>query len=143
MKKIIPLPNNIQALLDEKDMSARQLAKKINLSPPQFGRVIKGETPLTAKWIFKIAEALNVKAIDVVGLKLIKATLKKYDPALLGSIMGYLIEEANDRKVPLNINELSKLTSYICEETVERQLNDFATRRLAIDAIQIKEMVTD
>jgi transcriptional regulator with XRE-family HTH domain len=144
MKKIAPLPNNIQTLLDKKGLSMRELAKKMQLSPAHLARMINGDSPLTMKWIFKIAYGLKVKAIEVIGLKLTKAILNKYDTVLLGSIMGYLIEEANDQKVSLNIDELSELTAYICQVSVERDLlNDYDTRFFAIDAIQIKKRITN
>lgn len=141
MKKITPLPNNIQAILDEKDMSVRQLAKKTGKSPAQLGRLIKGDAPLTTQWIFRLAEALGVKALEIVTLKLSKADLRKYDSMMLGSIMGYLIEAADDFKVPLNIDELSNLVSYLAQEVVERRVDDVSTRRLAINVIQAKKII--
>ncbi|MGK4422179.1 helix-turn-helix domain-containing protein, partial [Klebsiella pneumoniae] len=66
MKKSAPLQNNIQAILTERDMSVRELAKKLNLSPAHMARMVNGQSPLTMKYIFKIAEALNVTPVDVV-----------------------------------------------------------------------------
>jgi len=134
--------NNIEKLCKERGISARQLAKKIEISPPQMSRLINGQAVLSIKWLLKIAAALEVQPTDIVELPMNKKFIAKCDAALLGSIIGWLLEASAQFKVVLSKEQLSNLTSFIYNEVAERGLNFNETRHLTFAAVKVKDIVS-
>jgi len=133
--------NNIKALCEKKGLSSRDLAKKIGTSAPHMSRLIHGQSPLSIKWLLKISAALKVPTSKIVGLPLDKKFTDACDDTLLGSIMGWLLEAGDDLKIELSRQELTRLTSYIYKESVEKPLNFAETRYLASVAVQVKRLI--
>ena len=62
------LEDAIKKLLEEREMSQRELAEKSELSQATISRVLQGkETNLRRETLESIAEALGVTAVDLLG----------------------------------------------------------------------------
>lgn len=139
-------PNNIKALVEKKGISARALAKKIGTSAPHMSRLINGKSPLKTKWLMKISEALKVPPDKIVGVevemeKQYKEKNGKFDDALLGSIMGWLMEASDEFEADLSRQEVAKLTSFIYKESIEVPLNSNEARYLAFSSVRIRQLI--
>ncbi|MEJ0062550.1 MAG: helix-turn-helix transcriptional regulator [Alphaproteobacteria bacterium] len=136
MKTKIP-KNKIRELADERGISGRELAKMIGTSAPHMSRLEKGQTPLTIDWILKTAKALKVNTHEIIDLPLDRKFTGSCDDALLGSILGWLLEAADKHKVKLSPKDLSKWASYVYKEAVDQPLNFKETRYLASIVVRI------
>ncbi|MDD3371143.1 MAG: helix-turn-helix transcriptional regulator [Alphaproteobacteria bacterium] len=137
--------NNIKALSEKKGISARRLAKLIGTSAPHMSRLINGKSPLKTKWLKKLSTALKVPVDKIVDIKPHPANGKKpveaFDLMLPGSIIGWLLEAADNAKTDLSRTELSRLTSYIYKEAINAGLSEDHIKRLAHMAVQIKQIL--
>lgn len=141
MKRNIQPTNHIEKLCKQKGLSARQLAKKIGISPPQMSRLINGQAVLTIKWLLKISAALDVQPNDIVDLPMNKKFIAKCDETLLGSIIGWLLEASDDYKTKLSAEQLAKLASFLYNEAAEQKLSFHETRALAFSSVKVKGIV--
>jgi transcriptional regulator with XRE-family HTH domain len=142
MKNKITTSNNIKALCDKKGISGVELAKKIGTSAPHMSRLINGKSPLKMKWLLKISAALKVPTNKIVGVEMGKKFADKCDDTLLGSIMGWLLEAADNYQTELSRPELTKLTSFIYKEAIEKPMNFEETRYFSFVAVRLKNLVS-
>lgn len=61
------LPNNVATLRKAKRLSQTTLAHAIGTTLSQMGKLERGERPLTADWIEKIAEVLEVEPFRIIA----------------------------------------------------------------------------
>lgn len=52
--------NRIHNELNTKKVSQKELAKLCNLSQPTISKLLKGDTPLTLKFLYTLCNALNI-----------------------------------------------------------------------------------
>ena len=141
MKTALTSKNRIKEIREQRDMSSRALAKILDISAAQMSRLESGKSPLSIKWILKIADALEVNSNEIIDLPFNKNTSASCDDALLGSAIGWLLEASDKFKVKLSRQDLSKWASYVYKEAVEQPLNFKQTQYLAITIVRvIKEM---
>jgi len=137
MKSKTKPKNKIKELREERGISSRDLAKKIGTSAPHMSRLENGQTPLSIKWIAKIADVLDVNSSEIIDLPLDKKGGASCDDALLGSALDWLLEASAKYKVKLSRQDLSKWASFVYKEAVEEPLNFKQTRYLAFTIVKI------
>jgi transcriptional regulator with XRE-family HTH domain len=54
--------------LDEQNMTQKQLAEKLGISPQQVNKIVKGSENLTLETISKLETALDITLIDIPGM---------------------------------------------------------------------------
>ncbi len=137
MKNKAKQTNRIKELLQERNLSSRALAKMIGTSTPHMSRLESGETPLSIKWIAKIAAALKVNSNEIVDLPFDRKFTATCDDALLGSAIGWLMEASDKFKVKLSRQDLSHWAGYVYKGAVEESLNHNQTRYLAFSIVKV------
>lgn len=133
--KTIVQKNRIKEIREEKGISSRALAKTLGTSAPHMSRLETGKSPLSIKWILKIAEALDVNSNEIIDLPLDKKLTAKCDDVLLGSVIGWLLEAAEKRRIKLPRQNLGKWASTIYNGSIEQKLDFKQTRFLAFTMI--------
>jgi transcriptional regulator with XRE-family HTH domain len=133
------LKNRIREIREARNMSQEQLAKKMDTSGAQIDRLEKGQRKLTLEWILRLCAALDVSADELVDLPLKNVNTVRCDQALLGSVIGFLLEACDRIKAEPSRQELSKWTSYVYNDTLERKLNFQQTRNLAGNLVKISK----
>ena len=129
--------NRIEELRRERGLSSLKLSKIIGTSAPHMSRLENGQSPLSIKWIAKIADALKVNSSEIIDLPFDNKFTKTCDEVLLGSAIDWLLEASAKYKVKLSRKELSKWASYIYKEAVEQPLNYDQTKYLALTIIRV------
>jgi len=137
MKSKTKPKNKIKELREERGISSRDLAKKIGTSAPHMSRLENGQTPLSIKWIAKIANVLDVNSNDIVDLPLDRKFASTCDDTLLGCVLGWLLEAADKQKLKLSRKDLSKWTSFIYKEAVEKPLSFKETEYMVSVVVKI------
>ncbi len=69
MKKSVNVALEVLDVLEEKDMTQMELAKKLNVSRQQVNKILKGHENLTLETISKLETALNIKLGHVLDQK--------------------------------------------------------------------------
>ena len=141
MKTKTKQKNRIRDLLEERGMTSRTLAKMIGTSAPHMSRLESGDTPLSIKWIGKIAAALKVNSSDIVDLPFDTKFTRTCDDALLGSVIGWLLEAADKYKVKLSREELTTWTSHVYKGAVETPLAYQPTKFVAFTIVKVIQQV--
>jgi transcriptional regulator with XRE-family HTH domain len=137
VKTDITVKNRISELREERGLSSRALAKMIGTSAPQMSRLERGKSTLSIDWILKIAGALDVNSNEIINLPLDRKFTATCDDALLGSVIGWLLEASAKCKVKLAPKELSRWISYVYKEAVTQPLNFKQTRYLAFTIVKV------
>jgi ribosome-binding protein aMBF1 (putative translation factor) len=60
---------NVLEALREKEMSQKDLAKKMNVSAQQINKIVKGKQNLTFETIGKLEDALGISLIEIIAFK--------------------------------------------------------------------------
>jgi len=141
MKDKARQPNRIKELLKERGMASRTLAKMIGTSSPHMSRLESGDTLLSIKWIAKIAAALNVNSSEIMDLPFDTKFTRTCDDALLGSVIGWMLEAADKFKVKLSSEELSAWAMYVYKGAVEQPLAHQQTRYVAFTIVKVIQQV--
>jgi transcriptional regulator with XRE-family HTH domain len=133
--------NRIKDLREERGISSRKLAQQIGTSAPHMSRLEAGQSPLSIEWILKLSKVLGVNTHEIVDLPLDKKLSNSCDDALLGSVLGWLLEASEKYKIKLSRQDLSKWASYVYKEAVEQPLNFKQTKYLAVTIIKVIRQV--
>lgn len=135
MKKNL-LPNRIKELREARGISGRELAKTLKISGAQMSRLESRKSPLSMKWVAEISKALDVSADEIMDIPFDRKFTAKCDPALLGSVIGWLLTAAEQSKLTLSPKELSKWASYVYDGALKEKLNFKQTRFLAYTVVK-------
>lgn len=130
------MKNHIQKILDERNMRALELAKKLNLSPSQLSRFITGQRPLKLEWILRICKVLDVTANELVDLPKDMKLPAKCDEALMSSVIMWVMDACTKYKIKPTSKSISKWATYAYNEAVDAKLNLKKTRELAFTLVK-------
>lgn len=131
------LMNNVQKLRDERGWSQEVLAAKIGTSGPQINRLEKGQRKLTVEWLLRLCAAFDVSADKIANIPLSKVNTTTADPAMLGLIVGWLIEACDKYKIEQNPKDIGKWTSFVYNDVSDKDLNFKEARTLAFQIVKV------
>lgn len=137
MKKV--MKNRIKALREAQGLSQAALAERMGTSAAQVNRLEKGQRKLTVPWLLRLGAALDASADEITDLPLKKKAIggAKCDQALLGSVLGFLLEAGDKLKIKPTHRELAGWAAYVYNEAVERPLSFHQSRDLATQVVKI------
>ena len=137
MKKRALLHNKVKKLREAQGLSSAELAELIGTSRPHMSRLENGKSPLDADWILKIAGALDVQTSEVADVQFSKKFASVSDDALVGSVLGWLLEANDQYKTKLTNEELAKWSSFIFKKVAQKSYNYSYTRDLTFTIVEV------
>lgn len=128
----------LKEVRESRGLSQEALGKEIGLSKAHVNRIENDVNQLTVERLLQICGALNAGADEIVDMPLRgKAKGKNCDQALLGTVIGTIIETAKDLNIAPSGDELSKWSSYVYNEVLTENLNFKQTKALAAQIVKI------
>ena len=121
----------IQDLREDRGWTQEQLAAIVGTTGPQINRLEKGQRKLTVEWLLRLCAAFDVSADKIVNIPMPKKIVSTSDPAMLGAVVGWLIEACDKYKFKPDSKEIGKWASYVYGDVVEKDLNFKEARELA------------
>lgn len=130
--------NNIRTVREMRGLTQEALAQKLGTSAAQVNRLEKSVRKLTIEWLLKLCAALDATADEIVDLPLSrKAGGAKCDQALMGTVLGALLEITEKQKTTPSRKELTEWSTYVYNEAIEKKLNLKQTLSLAEQVVKI------
>jgi transcriptional regulator with XRE-family HTH domain len=121
----------MQALRESRGLTQDELAEMVGTTGPQINRLEKGQRKLTVEWLLRLCAAFNVSADKIVNIPMPKKTVTNSDPAMLGAVVGWLIEACDKYRFKPDSKDVGKWASFVYGEVTEKDLNFKETRELA------------
>ena len=131
------LKNNIQPLREARGWSQGVLASRIGTTGPQINRLEKGQRKLTVEWLLRLCAAFDLPADKVANIPVTQVNTTTADPAMLGLVVGWLIEACDEHGIEQNAKDIGKWTSYVYTEVVEKDLNFTEAKEMAFQIVQL------
>ncbi len=128
----------LKEVRESRGLSQEALGKEIGLSKAHVNRIENDVNQLTVERLLQICGALNAGADEIVDMPLRgKAKSKNCDQALLGTVIGTILETARDLNITPSGEDLSKWSSYVYSEVLAENLNFKQTKALAAQIVKI------
>jgi|GEM_PF-1726921 transcriptional regulator with XRE-family HTH domain len=137
------LKNNLQPLREARGWSQEALAARIGTTGPQINRLEKGQRKLSVEWLLRLCAAFNVSADKIVNIPLSKVNTSTADPAMLGLVVGWLLEACDKYKIEQDPKEIGKWTSYVYNDASDKDLDFKAARALAFRIVKLGQRKKD
>ena len=99
-KKAGLVATQLAVYMTDNGISQTALAKKINVTPQQISKVLKGRENLTLSTIEKIEEALGIQLVKVNNFDVSRETIRNTEP----------VKQAWETEFPVNMDFLHSLT---------------------------------
>lgn len=107
------MKNKLKQTRQNLNISAKELAKRAGTTEVQIFRLENGQRKLTVEWLLRLCGALDVTADEIVDLPLKGLDKKACDPVLLASVLGYLMEACDKKKLKPTRKQLAKWTALL------------------------------
>lgn len=123
------MKNKLKQTRQNLNMTAKDLAKRAGTTEVQIFRLENGQRKLTVEWLLRLCGAMDVTADEIVDLPLNGLNKKACDPVLLASVLGYLMEACDKKKLKPTRKQLAKWTALLY--AAAHDLSPVKTRTLA------------
>jgi transcriptional regulator with XRE-family HTH domain len=132
------IKHRVKILREDHGWSQEALARRIGTTATQINRLEKGKRKLSAEWLMSLCAAFDV-TVDkiIVDMPIPNINIAKCDPAMLESIVGWLLLACDKFKIKPDPKEIGKWTSYAFNDVVEKDLSYAEARALAFHLAEI------
>jgi transcriptional regulator with XRE-family HTH domain len=128
----------LKEVRQSRGLSQEALGKELGLSKAHVNRIENDVNQLTVERLLQICGVLNAGVDEIVDIPLRgKAKNKNCDQALLGTVIGTILETAQIMNITPSGEELSKWSSYVYNEVLAENLNFKQTKDLAAQIVKI------
>lgn len=131
------IKNNIQDILDQRNIRAVALADTLGISTSQMSRLINGQRRLTYEWVLKICKALDVTADELIDTPQHMKVAATCDEALMQSVLMMVLDTCVSSRIKASSKQISKWVTYAYNEAATNRLTIKQTKALISSLVKV------